>query len=137
MTDRFSRRLNLLFTDWERTHGQALTYRELAERLAEYDHRVSMPYLSQLRRGQRTRPAGSLIRALARVFDVDEDYFGAEVCAGTPPNDELVGRIAHRHLRRLLVTASGLTADSLNMLVELASRLRAAEGLPPDSCVRP
>ncbi len=73
--DGFADRLNRLFASVYGP-GQKRPYRncEVIRWLSSRGVWLSDPYLSQLRRGQRTRPADEVIVALADFFGVDAAY---------------------------------------------------------------
>lgn len=55
--------------------GTAATPTEVARRAQAAGHRISRPYVGQLRSGSATNPAFDTIVALAEVFQVDPSAF--------------------------------------------------------------
>ncbi|MBL1076855.1 helix-turn-helix transcriptional regulator [Nocardia sp. 2] len=122
---RFAARL-----DWLLNYGAAqapLTTLQVVADLAAQGHSVSPGYLSQLRTGVRPAPSNALVTALARYFEVDEEYFYAP-SPTTEHHDRAVAELfAHPRLRRLLSAACDLSAESQELLAEVAGRLYAGE----------
>lgn len=67
-------RLNVLYAQWERDNGHALTDQDLASRLSGTEWPMSPVYLAHLRAGLRFRPSHAVLARLARFFDVPVDY---------------------------------------------------------------
>ncbi|MBL1073793.1 helix-turn-helix transcriptional regulator [Nocardia sp. 2] len=124
---RFAARL-----DWLLSHAKApVSHLEVVEGLAAYGYNVSPAYLSQLRTGVRTTPSNALVTVLARYFGVDVEYFYAP---GRTPgttaaqhDSQMIDGIDQPALRRLLRAAHELSADSQELLAEVAARLNAGE----------
>lgn len=133
----FAARLNKLFDTvhprGRRPHSNA----EVAQGLAEAGHRISKPYISQLRSGHRTNPSEETVAALARFFKVRADYFYDPVYQDAVDRDlEMLTQLRSHGLRRLSARAFDLSDESQNLLTSMAEKLRASEGLPavpPDS----
>ena len=71
----FAARLNRLFdTVYPPGRGQ-YTGAEAVAALVEAGIKISAPYLSQLRSGNRTNPSAATMAALARFFGVQSAYF--------------------------------------------------------------
>ncbi|MGV9840355.1 SDR family oxidoreductase [Nocardia niigatensis] len=121
---RFARRLNGLLTQRAQSHGTRLSNQALAHALSEGGHRVSVPYLCQLRRGRRENPSPALTAALTRFFEVDPDYFEHEPTPDQPSNNALIAALTTPGLRRLLTTAEGLSPAALHLLDHLAGTLQ-------------
>ena len=91
-----ARRLShLLATVHEPGRGPC-TLKEVADGINEAagEQLISVPYLSQLRLGQRTSPSYRRLQAIARFFGVPESYFSDDLTAGQadeqledPPRD--------------------------------------------------
>ncbi|WP_269821613.1 transcriptional regulator [Nocardia yamanashiensis] len=119
--------------DWLLNNADSapMTHLEVVAALRAQGHRLSAGYLSQLRNGVRTRPSNGLVAALAHYFRVDVEYF--YVPARMPEHAAaqhdrcLAGQMSQPRLRRLLTTASGLSAESLELLADVAARLYAGE----------
>lgn len=128
----FAERLNALYDNWRATNSRRLSNVAVAAALADAGVPVSTPYLSQLRNGARINPSTRVARALAVFFDVDPDYFF--VAASGDDSVAHDAALSHRFvapsLRQLAHAAALLTPSAQQYLVELAERLRVAEGLP-------
>ncbi|WP_405136621.1 helix-turn-helix domain-containing protein [Nocardia sp. NBC_01388] len=125
-----SHRLNELIDRREQRDGTRLTNIALVAQLGERGHRISKPYLSQLRTGKRREPSQQLLAALSELFEVSADYFTHGDAAPVLADAALVDHLHDPVLRRLLDTAVGLSAESLNDLNQLAEKFRDADRLP-------
>ncbi|WP_422047637.1 helix-turn-helix domain-containing protein [Rhodococcus qingshengii] len=102
---------------------------------------ISAPYLSQLRTGTRTCPSDEVLTALASYFGVSPEYFFSTPGVRRYGNNQradshLVASIRQPGLNHLLTAAHGLSGTSLDLLAELATRLRASDDrrvIPADS----
>lgn len=75
--DAFAERLNRLFTTvYPPGRGPYRNF-EVTQALAGRGHVLSAPYLSQLRRGIRSRPRAGTVEMLAEFFGVQVEYFDA------------------------------------------------------------
>ncbi|MDV6277808.1 helix-turn-helix domain-containing protein [Rhodococcus erythropolis] len=135
--DVFQVRLNELFTAADRR----LTNAAVAKGLLARGCRVSTPYLSQLRTGVRTSPSDEVVGGLADYFGVSPGYFftipwtGDRAVAAAQDAD-IVDRLDNQELKQLLQTANGLSATSLELLLNLAGKLRISDQrrkVPADS----
>lgn len=133
----FADRLNKLFDTVHPQGHKPHTNAEVADALAAAGHRISKPYISQLRSGHRTNPSNETVTALARFFKVKPDYFFDRVYEAKVDRDlEVLAQLQGSGLRRLSARAFDLSEDSQNLLTAMAERLRTSEGLPavpPDS----
>ena len=97
---------------------------------------ISVAYLSQLRRGDRTTPSFRILEAIAQWFGVPATYFA----------EDLTDKQAEQHLevlramqdvavRSVALSAAGLSEQSLAMVQALIATARQHEGLdqPPDT----
>ncbi|MGB3304169.1 helix-turn-helix domain-containing protein [Gordonia sp. (in: high G+C Gram-positive bacteria)] len=131
MDEGFAGRLNKLFETVHPPGRRPHTNAEVAATLSSEGHRISKPYLSQLRNGHRTNPSPDTIAALARFFKVKPDYFYDDVYAARIDHDlELLSQLRGHGLRRLSSRAFDLSAESQEMLATMAEKLRRGEGLP-------
>lgn len=127
-TNNFQARINELFAASE----TRLTNLRVAKDLRTQSFHISTPYLSQLRTGVRDNPSGEVIEALADYFSVSPDYFfdlpRHEVHGDLHNADaEIVDQLTEVGTRKLLRSANGLSAGSIELLVEMAIKLRAAD----------
>ncbi|GAA4642571.1 helix-turn-helix domain-containing protein [Gordonia humi] len=131
MDDGFARRLNKLFDTVHPPGRKPHTNAEVADAVSATGHKISKPYLSQLRNGHRTNPSHETVTALARFFKVKPDYFYDDVYAAKIDHDlELLSQLRGRSLRRLSSRAFDLSEESQDMLAAMAEKLRRGEGLP-------
>lgn len=135
--DVFQVRLNELFTAADRR----LTNAAVAKGLLTRGCRVSTPYLSQLRTGVRTSPSDEVVGALADYFGVSPGHFFTVPWTGDralveAQDADTVDRLDDQELRQLLQAANGLSATSLELLLNLATKLRISDQrrkVPADS----
>ncbi|MFE2960944.1 transcriptional regulator [Nocardia tengchongensis] len=132
MPSPFARRLNTLFDQWEHRQGRSLSNADFCRQLAARGHPVSTPYLSQLRYGRRANPAPVLASAMAEFFGMERDHFSHPSAPDAPDPATLATQFSTPGLRRLVGTATGLSTESLDLLADIAARLRRSEDLPPD-----
>ncbi|MGR6520098.1 helix-turn-helix domain-containing protein (plasmid) [Rhodococcus erythropolis] len=135
--DVFQVRLNELFTAADRR----LTNAAVAKRLLARGCRVSTPYLSQLRTGVRTSPSDEVVAALADYFGVSPGHFFTVPWAGDrglveAQDADIVDHLDDQELKDLLLAANGLSATSLELLANVAAKLRISDQrrkVPADS----
>lgn len=126
----FSDQLNSLF-DHSARIGRPITQVQLAEALNARGHQISHPYISQLRRGKRSNPSPEIVAILADFFGVDKDYFYLPADdPDFPTASKVIDILEQVPLRRLLAQADGLSDRSMSLVIEMAERLRHAEGCP-------
>ncbi len=128
--EEFAVRLNVLFDRWECANGERLSNSVVAERLTAAGHRVSKPYLSQLRSGKRGNPSWDLVCGLSEVFGMDGEFLVHGLMPTGAGDGTIVERLRDDSLRKLMSIAAALTAEDLDYLVRIADMFRAAEGLP-------
>ncbi|WCT06127.1 transcriptional regulator [Rhodococcus qingshengii] len=125
----FRTRLNELFA----AADPNLTNAAVVRGLLEHGCRISKPYLSQLRCGHRTSPSDEVVDALAAFFGVSRGYFftAPVVSRDVQVEDaDIVGRLDDPAHKALLLAANGLSAPSLNLLADLATKLRISDQRP-------
>ncbi len=126
---KFADRFNEVVSQWEQAHGGRMSNRTLAFQVTQAGHPVSATYLSQLRSGNRENPSPALVEAVARVLAVESAQLNGGGGSDPVPEDEVVAAaVTDPVLRRLLATAAGLSAASVELLSNMAGRLRVAEG---------
>ncbi|MGW5309550.1 transcriptional regulator [Nocardia thailandica] len=127
----FAWRLNELFDRPTLPGRRPHTNRTVADAVTARGHRLSSPYLSQLRTGQRVNPSPRLVAALAAYFGVAPQYFyGLTGAHPVRADSTVVRRLRTPGLRSLLHHAQQLDADTLDVILQFSDSLRAAEGLP-------
>lgn len=127
----FANRLNKLFEQAE----VKVTNLEVARGMLESGCSVSTPYLSQLRTGVRENPSLLVVNALANFFRVSPDYFyDANIDEDRPSSKQIdvadavvLEKLLDRRLQRLLSMTLGLAPSSVELLVDMSSRLRLAD----------
>lgn len=133
----FQVRLNELFARSRRR----LTNKAVVTGMATYGISISTPYLSQLRTGMRGSPSEEVIGALANYFGVSPGYFFSIPWDGDREtvhgeDGKVVAGLEDSDLQKLLSTSNGLSSGSLDLLADVATKLRAAEAryvIPVDS----
>ncbi|WCT05971.1 helix-turn-helix domain-containing protein [Rhodococcus qingshengii] len=133
----FRVRLNELFA----RSSRRLTNKAVVNGMAAHGCPISTPYLSQLRTGVRDSPSDDVVMALARYFDVSPGYFFSIPWSGDREgvcgeDERVVACLDDSDLKKLLSTANGLSSKSLDLLADVATKLRAAEAryvIPVDS----
>jgi transcriptional regulator with XRE-family HTH domain len=124
----FADRLNKLFEVVHPPGRGPHTSAEVISALQAEGLRVSAPYLSQLRTGQRTNPSADVMAAIARFFRIDPRYFtnddqflrlNRELEWLSTTRDEGVRAVA-RHI-------AGLSDTSIATLIRHADELRRQE----------
>lgn len=128
----FRVRLNELFAAPDRR----LTNVAVAKGLLAHVCRISTPYLSQLRYGVRENPSDDVVVALADYFEVPPGYFFTIPWSGDRvrvqgEDAKIVDRLDDPVLKELLAAANGLSAASLELLADIATKLRISDHLPP------
>ncbi|MDJ0491444.1 helix-turn-helix transcriptional regulator [Rhodococcus qingshengii] len=127
----FANRLDKLFEQAE----VKVTNLEVARGMLESGCSVSTPYLSQLRTGVRENPSLPVVNALANFFRVSPDYFyDVNVGEDLPSSKQIdvadavvLEKLSDRRLHRLLTMTLGLAPSSVELLVDMSSRLRLAD----------
>ncbi|WCT05828.1 helix-turn-helix domain-containing protein [Rhodococcus qingshengii] len=93
---------------------------------------ISAAYLSQLRTGMRGSPSREVVAALATYFGVPPEYFftipwDGDRDTARGEDEKIVAELADSDLRHLLSAANGLSSKSLDLLADVATKLRVAE----------
>ncbi|MEV6661078.1 helix-turn-helix transcriptional regulator [Nocardia fluminea] len=91
-------------------------------------HRISAPYLSQLRSGHRDNPSPKTVAALAEYFQVRPDYFFLADHSGIDDHT-LIRALELEEPRALLLRAVGLSSEAMDILLTMAERLRVSDRL--------
>ncbi|WP_214514937.1 helix-turn-helix transcriptional regulator [Rhodococcus sp. WY5] len=109
--------------------------------MAAHGCRISTPYLSQLRTGMRGSPSDEVVAAIGKFFGVPPGYFftipwdgDRETARGE--DEKIVAGLDDSDLQHLLSAANGLSSGSLDLLADVATKLRVAEArhvIPADA----
>lgn len=121
-----ARRLDAILTRRRISASQA------AREITAAGTKVTHSYISALRNGDRKRPSYEILRAIADYLRVDISYF-------TDPDpgyqrsevDEVFAIADSERIRAIAHHATGLSAESYDLIIKLIDKARAAEGLPP------
>ena len=137
MSTTLAEKVDRLFRAKPSPRGKEFTYREVASAISQQDSvTVSPAYVWQLRTGVKDNPKMRHLQALARFFEVSPAYFfDEELTEFSDGRGRVLAAARSETLRRIAVTLLGLSDDSLNAVLNLASRLRHLEGLPTDGDV--
>jgi transcriptional regulator with XRE-family HTH domain len=93
---------------------------------------ISASYLWYLRTGQRDNPTMKHLSALARFFGVPPAYFFDNDAAERVEAElALLTAMKNARIRDVALRADGLSAESLDTIRDVISRVRQLEGLPP------
>ncbi|MFJ2667728.1 helix-turn-helix domain-containing protein [Nocardia fluminea] len=124
----FATRLNELFDNPTGPDVRQCTNRQVARMLQAAGHRISAPYLSQLRSGHRDNPSPKTVAALAEYFQVRPDYFFLADHSGID-DQTLIRALELKEPRALLLRAVGLSSEAMDILLTMAERLRVSDRL--------
>lgn len=92
---------------------------------------VSATYLWQLRKGIRDNPTKRHLEALSQFFGVQPAYFfDQDVSNRVDAELTLLASLRDVSVRQVALRASGLSAESLEAIVDMIERVRTLEGLP-------
>jgi len=132
MSTTLAEKVDRLFRTNPSPRGKEYTYREVASVMSQQDSVTFSPaYVWQLRTGVKDNPTMRHLQALARFFDVSPAYFfDEELTEFADGHVRVLAAARSETLRRMAVILLGLSDDSLNSVLALASRLRHLEGLP-------
>ncbi|MFC8797319.1 hypothetical protein ACFT2C_06275 [Promicromonospora sp. NPDC057138] len=126
----FHARLTELFDAEEVKRGRTVTSAEVAKWMTENGHPVQRAYVNALRKGTKTTPSWGIIEGLAKYFGVAREYFitDAEV---TPMARaaKLEKALADKGVEMFALRAEGLSEESLQLVIAMVDRMRAAENL--------
>ncbi|MGJ6121176.1 helix-turn-helix transcriptional regulator [Mycolicibacterium sp. Y3] len=131
MNTTFAARLNKLFEAVYPPGRGPHTSHEVVKELRGEGIRISAPYLSQLRTGQRTNPSAEMMEAIAQFFRVSVAYFTDDRYF-QKVDEELTWLLHMRNENVRFVTsrALGLSEDSLSEWICYADTLRRQEAAP-------
>lgn len=115
--------------------GREYSYRDVAQAVSNgaSPHRgekISAAYVWSLRTGAKDNPTLHHLRGLARFFQVSPSYFLDDELVQLPDEARVLAATTRDSVRRLAVAALQLSDESVTVLLNLASHLRALEGLP-------
>ncbi|MCV7355448.1 helix-turn-helix domain-containing protein [Mycolicibacterium fluoranthenivorans] len=128
MNTTFAARLNKLFEAVYPPGRGPHTSHEVVKELRGEGIRISAPYLSQLRTGQRTNPSAEIMESIAQFFRISVDYFTDDRYF-QKVDKELTWLLHMRNENVRLVTsrALGLSEMSLSEWIRYADTLRRQE----------
>jgi transcriptional regulator with XRE-family HTH domain len=127
-----ARRLDHLFGTVHPPGRGPYTLREVAEAINQTagTKLISVAYLSQLRRGQRTEPSHSRLAAIATFFGVDVRYFSDDQAAQrTDEQLDMLAVMRDSGVRSVALRAAGLSETSLQAVRAVIENARRLEGL--------
>jgi len=124
----FAERLNRLFDTIKPPGRGYFSSRDLVNWLSANDLRISAPYVSQLRSGNRTRPSISTIEAIASFFRIDPAYFtDSEKYRLIERDLTVISAMRDPGVRRIAARVVGLPAHAIDEIVKAADELRDDE----------
>jgi transcriptional regulator with XRE-family HTH domain len=127
----FAERLNRLFDTVKPPGRGYFRSGELVDSLNANDVRISAPYVSQLRSGNRKRPSASTIEAIAGFFRVNPAYFTDPECYRLIDQDlTVISAMRDPGVRRVATRTIGLSAHAIDEIVEAVDELRSEERPP-------
>ena len=130
MSTTFSARLNRLFDTVYPPGRGAHTSAEVIAALKAEGITMSAPYLSQLRSGNRTNPSSATMAALANFFRIKPAYFtDDEYYEKLDKELSWLATMRDDGVRRIALSAVGLSAQAQQDIVERVNELRRAEHL--------
>lgn len=131
----FADRLNFLFETVHPATRRRYSNDEVAA--AIHDHHatgISATYIWLLRNARRDNPTIKHVEALARFFGVPSAYFFNEDMTSQVTRElRLAQTLKSVGVQRLALRANGLSAQSIDTLIEMIDRVRELEGLPKES----
>jgi transcriptional regulator with XRE-family HTH domain len=142
MATNLAEKIDYLFRTHPSPRGREYSYREVAAAMSRPGTAdgavpvISAGYLWGLRTGVKDNPTLRHLEGLARFFDVAPSYFFDEELSAFPETDvRLLAASSKAVLRRVAVTLLGLSEESLNAVLAVASQLRRLEGftVPEDT----
>lgn len=126
----FTARLNRLFDTVYPPGRGPYSSAEVIAALKGQGIRMSSPYLSQLRSGNRARPSAATISALARFFRVNPAYFTNDDYAAKLDNElTLLASMRDTGVQRIAARTIGLSPQAQNEVAETVEELRRREHL--------
>jgi transcriptional regulator with XRE-family HTH domain len=136
VTSSLAQRIDRLFRTNLSPKGREYSYREVATAIVKSEESrrrgeaISAAYIWGLRAGVKDNPTFKHLQALARFFEVSPSYFFDEELTELPEHARLLAATSRDCVRQLAVGALDLSDESVNVLLNIASHLRALEGLP-------
>lgn len=126
-----AQKINRLFDLHPRGQGPQSNDEVAAAISARGGATISPAYLYLLRSGKRDNPTARHLEALAQHFGVPPGYFLNDTEAETIAKElELLLAMRDAGVKQVALRASGLSAESLEAVAMLLTRLRKGEGLP-------
>jgi transcriptional regulator with XRE-family HTH domain len=130
MSTTFAARLNRLFDTVYPPGRGPHTSAEVIAALKAEGITMSAPYLSQLRSGNRTNPSSATMAALANFFRIKPAYFtDDEYYEKLDRELTFLTTMRDQNIRRIAISASGLSAEALQDVAQRVEELRRKEHL--------
>lgn len=128
----FADKLNYLFATIPASARRAYTNDDVAAAIngAGSETTISATYLWMLRKGQRSNPTLKHVEALAKFFGVPPAYFFDDTVTEAVASEiKTIAALRDLDVERVALRAVGLSARSLDSLVDIIDRIRELEGL--------
>lgn len=126
----FHGRLVELFEAEEIKRGRKVTSAEVARWMTAQGYSVERAYVSALRNGTKPTPSWRIIEGLAKYFGVARDYLiGNSEATPMARAAKLEKALADKGVEAVALRAEGLSEESLQLIIAMADRMRAAENL--------
>ncbi|MFE7616737.1 XRE family transcriptional regulator [Streptomyces sp. NPDC057496] len=132
-TNSLAGKLNHLFATVVPAGRGPYSTEEVARFITDDGVPISGSYIWLLRKGQRNNPTLRHITALSKFFGVPPAYFFDEdVTKHVDSHLKLAAALRDRHVRRLALRVSGLSATTIEALLTLVNEVRRIHDLSPD-----
>ncbi|WP_432491510.1 helix-turn-helix domain-containing protein [Kineococcus gypseus] len=128
----FAARLDQLFHHIRHPTGRQYSLREVADGINEAGKvSITPSHLSRLRSGASRNPGFDQITAIAAFFGVDPKYFleGDQVATRTSAELQLLAAMRQRGIEDLLLRATNLSTEGLDVLRSTIEGLESREAL--------
>lgn len=92
---------------------------------------MSSPYLSLLRKGERSNPAPEIVTALAEFFQVSPAYFyDADYAESVNRDLDWLVQLRDSKVREIAQRSYALSEHSRQAIADMVDHLRKVEGIP-------
>ncbi|MFD6197760.1 helix-turn-helix transcriptional regulator [Mycobacteroides salmoniphilum] len=127
----FSQRLSHLFATVHPAGRGPYSLNEVVAALGQRGVEVSSPYLSLLRKGERSNPAPDIVTALAEFFQVSPAYFyDADYAASVNRDLDWLVQLRDSKVREIAQRSYALSENSRQAIADMVDHLRKVEGIP-------